>query len=548
MKIAICQINTTVGDFEGNKQKILNGMQWARTQGAQMAVFPELAVFGYPPRDLLDRPYMIDRCQRVTSEIAKATDLNFASIFGTVTRNPSPVGRGLFNTAVFAQGGRVIFEQHKTLLPQYDVFDEARHFDSGTDCQTVSFQGRTLGISLCEDIWSSFDFNGRKLYATDPIDKIKEKGADLLINISASPFSTGKSKVRRQLLDAAARKFHFPVVYCNLVGGNDELVFDGRSIVVDATGEICLEAKAFEEDFVIIDLERMTPLRQGCGGQTPKMPDIEEVYQALILGLKDYTAKCGFKKVLLGLSGGIDSALVATLAAEALGAENVLGVLMPSSYSSAGSIDDSLELAKRLGIATRILPIGEIYRDFLKELGMSDQKEITLTHENIQPRVRGTLLMALSNDTGALLLSTGNKSELSCGYCTLYGDMAGGFSLISDLPKTGVYQLCQFINREREIIPKAIVEKAPSAELKPDQKDQDSLPPYEILDMILKYYVEDHLPLEEIIARGVDSDYAQKVTRMIDRNEYKRRQAPPGIKITPKAFGMGRRFPIAWRY
>lgn len=541
MKIAVCQMNTTVGDFEGNKEKILHGMQQARKAGAQMAVFPELAVFGYPPRDLLDRPYLITACQKATQEIAAATDENFAAVFGTVSKNGAPYGRGLFNTAVFAAAGRVLFEQHKTLLPQYDVFDEARHFDTATVYHATSFGEKRIGVSLCEDIWSSFDFNGRKLYADDPIEKLKEKGIDLLINISASPFSIGKGKIRRQLLDTTARKHQLAVVYCNLVGGNDELVFDGRSLVVNAEGLPVAEGKSFEEDFFVVDTQALH------AADLKPAADMEDIYQALVLGLRDYTRKCGFKKVLLGLSGGIDSALVAVIAARAVGPENVLGVLMPSEFSSRGSVDDALELARRLRIPTRTLPIGNIYNDFLKELDFGKKNEMTLTQENIQPRIRGTLLMALSNETGALLLSTGNKSELSCGYCTLYGDMAGGFSVIADLPKTSVYALCRHINRNEEIIPQNIFDKAPSAELKPNQTDQDSLPPYEVLDAILKSYVEDHRPVPDIVEKGLDRAVVEKVARLIDRSEYKRRQAAPGIKLTAKAFGMGRRFPIAWR-
>ncbi|MDO8526988.1 MAG: NAD+ synthase [Deltaproteobacteria bacterium] len=543
MKIAICQINTTVGDFKANGDKILQGMRWAREQGASLAVFPELTLFGYPPRDLLDRPYMVEANEVLAEKIASHTDANFGCVFGMVSKNENATGRGLYNTAVFAVGGKIELKQHKTLLPLYDVFDEARHFDSATDYNVIHFNGVTFGLSLCEDIWSAYDFNGRKLYSEDPVSRLKGLGAEMLINISASPFSIGKAKVRRELLDENARRHDLPIVYCNLTGGNDELVFDGRSIVVNRQGLPVAEGKPFAEDFFTIDTNNMQAM------DLKILPgESEDIYHALVLGLKDYVAKCGFKKVLLGLSGGIDSALVAAIAAEAVGPENVLGVLMPSPYSSQGSIDDSFDLAKRLGIETRLIPIEKMYHDYLAELSMGETGSLSLTHENIQPRIRGTLLMALSNSSGALLMSTGNKSELSCGYCTLYGDMAGGFSVISDVTKTAVFELCRWINRKEEIIPKAILEKAPSAELKPDQKDQDTLPPYDLLDTILKLYIEEHLSGAKIIARGFDEATVKRIVSMVDTSEYKRRQAAPGIKLTAKAFGMGRRLPIAWRY
>ncbi|MDP2599946.1 MAG: NAD+ synthase [Deltaproteobacteria bacterium] len=543
MKIALCQINTTLADFKGNQAKILKGISRAKQEGASLAVFPELAVFGYPPRDLLDKPYLIDANLEAAENIARETTKNFAVVFGFVSKNETGVGRGLFNAAAFAADGRIRYVQPKTLLPTYDVFDEARHFDMGAIHLPQPFQGHAIGLTVCEDIWSVLDFYGKRYYQFDPVASLKEAKADCIINISASPFHLGKRNMRRELLCKTALKNSLPVVFCNLVGGNDELVFDGQSMVVDREGKILFEGRRFEEDFAVVDLNKTAPLKK-----LSSPPDIEEVHRALILGLQDYARKCHFKKAVIGLSGGIDSSVVASLAVEALGPKNVTGVSMPSPYSSKGSVADAKSLAKNLKIPLQSIPIDDVYRSYLKTLKMDVRKKIPLAAENVQARIRGNILMAISNQTGALVLSTGNKSEMACGYCTLYGDLTGGLALLSDLPKTQVYELAHFINRKRKQIPEAVFNKPPSAELRPNQKDEDSLPSYAVLDPILKYYVEEHLDTKAIIAKGFPQKTVEKIVWMVNHNEYKRRQSPPGIKVTSKAFGMGRRFPIAWEY
>lgn len=543
MKIAVCQINTTIADFDGNAAKILRAMEWAKTKQADLAVFPEMAVFGYPPRDLLDKPYLIEKNLRAAKRIAAKTTRDLACVFGMVDRNESKIGRGLFNTACFAAAGKIQYKQPKTLLPTYDVFDEARHFDPASSHQPATFQGRSLGLTVCEDIWSAYEFGERRPYDLDPVTLLKNKGIQLLLNISASPFHAGKQAIRRQLVCDTAAQNQIPVIYCNQVGGNDELVFDGRSLAAGPDGKILFEAQAFREDFAVVDLENAKPV-------IPRdFSEVEEVHDALILALRDYLRKCRFKKVVLGLSGGIDSSVVAALAKEALGAGNVLGLSMPSPYSSEGSKKDARVLAKRLKIHFRTIPIHDIYTEYLKSLKLDIRQKVTLTAENIQARIRGNILMAVSNQhRDALVLSTGNKSELACGYCTLYGDLAGGLALLSDVPKTFVYALARHINRKREIIPKAVLRKPPSAELRPNQKDSDSLPDYKILDGVLKAYVEDHLSPKEIVKLGFPKKAVEKIIGLVNHNEYKRRQAPPGIKVTSKAFGIGRRQPIAWEY
>lgn len=542
MKIALCQINTTVADFDGNVARVVAGIRWAKKQNASAAVFPELTTFGYPPRDLLDKPYLIEANIRAAEAIARHTSHDFGCVFGMVSRNSAFHGKGLFNTACFAHAGQLQFEQPKTLLPTYDVFDEARHFDPAPSIQPHLFQGKSFGLMVCEDIWSEYDFDGKRYYDTHPGSLLTASGAEVLINISASPFHSGVQKIRREVLAQEARLNGLPILYCNLVGGNDELVFDGQSLVVDGNGCVAWEGKAFREDYGVVDLEKLRPVRVN------DFSEMAEMEEALVLGLKDYLRKCGFKKVLVGLSGGIDSSVVAALAAKALGSKNVLGVLMPSGYSSRGSLRDAGNLAKNLRIPTRILPIGEVYQNYLAALNIDVSRKIPLAAENIQARIRGNLLMAISNQTGALVLSTGNKSELACGYCTLYGDLAGGLALLSDVPKTKVYALARFLNRRKKIIPESVFKKPPSAELKPNQKDQDSLPPYDKLDGILKAYIEDHHDFKTIVRQGYPRKMVQDVIRRVDHNEYKRRQSPPGIKITSKAFGIGRRFPIAWKH
>ena len=541
MKIGIAQINTTIGDFDGNAAKILERLRWAEGQGADLVVFPELAISGYPPRDLLEKPVFVKRNLECVEKIAQKTKKT-AAVLGYVSTNETAEGRGLFNTAGILHEGKVKFVQHKTLLPSYDVFDEVRHFEPARRYGIYQMAGKKVALSLCEDMWSWHEFGGRRLYRHDPMEKLIGAGAELILNLSASPFTLGKHAVRRQLVSAAAARFEVPVVFCNLVGGNDELVFDGRSMVADKQGRIAREAKGFVEDSFVVDMERMKPVPPE---QTPL--EEEEVRRALVLGLKDYMRKCGFEKAVVGLSGGIDSSVVAAIACEAIGSGKVLGVLMPSPYSSPESVQDAKRLAANLGIVTCELRIDDIYDVYRKSLGFAEDREVSVAEENIQARIRGSILMAISNREGAILVSTGNKSELSVGYCTLYGDMAGGFALISDVPKTMVFALARHINKKREVIPRSVIEKPPSAELKPGQVDQDALPPYEILDPIIRAYVEDEQSTESISAMGFDREVVERVVAMIDRNEYKRRQAPPGIKITPKAFGSGRRFPIAWK-
>lgn len=542
MKIAVCQMNTTIADFQGNVAKVGKAIAWAKKRGATLAVFPEMVTFGYPPRDLLDKSYLIDQNREAAREIAKKTTHNFGVVFGTVSRNALPRGRGLFNIAAIAYEGKIQQEQPKTLLPTYDVFDEARHFDAATVQQPHRFQGVSLGLTVCEDIWSDFDFEGRKYYPLDPPSLLVGRGAHLLINIAASPFVLGKQEVRRKLLKETALNNRVPLVYCNLVGGNDELVFDGQSMVVNEKGEILCEGKRFQEDYFLVDLAN-APVKRGS-----VLKEIEEIEAALLLGLRDYFRKCRFSKALIGLSGGIDSSVVAALAVKALGNKNVMGVAMPSPYSSEESLRDAKALAKNLKISLQVIPIENIYRDYLQGLRIDLHRGVPIEAENIQARIRGTILMTISNKTKALVLSTGNKSELSVGYCTLYGDMAGGLALISDVPKTAVYALAHHLNRPRKVIPDSVLQKAPSAELRPNQKDEDSLPPYSTLDAILKRYIEEHRSLSQIVAEGFDRKVVQEMIRRVDANEYKRRQAAPGIKVTSKAFGIGRRFPMAWKF
>jgi len=538
MKIAVCQINTTIGDFKGNSEKIVAGIKWADENGADLAVFPEMSVTGYPPRDLLEKPHFILKNLECIEEIAKKCR-KIGAIVGYVSVNELTTGRGLFNSAALLHQEKIRFIQHKALLPTYDVFDEGRYFEPSMSHETCEFGGEKIGITICEDAWSTVTYGGRKLYNYDPVRKLIKEGAKIIINISSSPYTLGKAKVRESLLTQTAMQYSVPMIYANLVGGNDELIFDGRSMVVNANGEIAQIGKIFEEDRFIVDT---SSLEVGSWGK--KVTEIEELERALVLGLKDYVNKCGFKKVVIGLSGGIDSAVVAALAVKGLGAKNVLGVAMPSKYSSDGSLADARTLANNLGIELKETSINDIHDSYLKGLSL---KGFNTAEENVQARIRGNILMAISNETGAMVLSTGNKSEIAVGYCTLYGDMAGGLAVISDVSKTQVYQLAKQINFEKEVIPDAIIEKAPSAELKPDQKDTDSLPPYETLDQILKLYVEDHNSTQEIIDRGFEDGVVKDVVRRVDMNEYKRRQSPPGLKVTSKAFGTGRRCPIAWK-
>ncbi len=542
MKFAVAQINTTVGDFSGNKRKVLAYLARAENMGADVVVFPELTVCGYPPRDLVEKPSFVQRNLECVEEIASKTTRT-AIVLGYISINESSTGHGLFNTAGFLQNGQMQFSQAKSLLPEYDVFDEARHFEPARVHRVHNIGGTNLALSLCEDLWSSFDFGGRRLYPQDPMKLFVSAGAEIIVNLSASPYTLKKQKIREGLVCSAARDFSRPFIYCNLVGGNDELVFDGQSFAADASGEIVARGKAFKEDIFLVDLSiPLIPVRAS------EMSDEAEIFEALILGLRDYMKKCGFEKAVVGLSGGIDSSVVVAVACEAIGPENVTAVMMPSRFTSKKSVDDALAVAKSFKIKTRTVPIDKIYDDYRKSLGFTGSvNKVSLTEENIQARIRGNILMAISNKEGALVLSTGNKSELSVGYCTLYGDMAGGLAIISDVPKSIVYKVAKYINRKKELIPNSVLTKPPTAELKPDQTDQDLLPPYDVLDEILKAYVEDHLSAASIVAMGFDKRAVEDVIRRVDFNEYKRRQSPPGLKVTSKAFGIGRRFPIAWK-
>ncbi len=541
MKIALGQINPTVGDFSGNAAKIVKFSRRAQASGAGLVLFPELSVCGYPPRDLVERYSFVARNQETVEQIAAETH-GISVICGLVTPAESETGKSVMNSAALLQDGRVAFLQSKMLLPTYDVFDEMRNFAPAKSQSLFSFCGNRVALTICEDAWNDKLFWPKRLYTVDPIESLVRAGGNIVLNISASPFWIGKREIRRDMLAAIARHHKVPVAMVNQVGGNDSLVFDGSSIVLNAEGKIIAQGSSFEEDLIFFDSNALIgEMHQQMEGEDAS------VYAALVLGTRDYMRKCGFQKAIVGLSGGIDSALTAVIAADAVGSENVIGVGMPGPYSSPGSIEDARILAKNLGIRFELISIDgvfEAYQKALKEV-FAGQKEDT-TEENLQSRARGTLLMALSNKFGAIVLSTGNKSELGVGYCTLYGDMVGGLAVISDVPKTLVYRLSHYVNSRRPVIPQATLEKPPSAELRPDQKDSDSLPPYEILDAVLEDYVEDAHSVERIAAdHGFDIEVVRRVVRMVDRAEYKRQQAAQGIKISPKAFGFGRRFPIA---
>lgn len=549
MKIALAQTNPTVGDIDGNAEIIRRHIACAREQGARVVVFPELALVGYPPRDLLLKGGLVEANLAALESLAREAK-GIAALVGYVDRNQSPVGRPLYNALAVLDGGRVVERKFKTLLPTYDVFDEARYFEPGPAGVVVEVDRLRLGLSICEDIWNQDDPEMRSLYPEDPIAALAEAGPDVIVNISASPYVLGKYETRLRLLRLQATAHKLPVLYCNQVGGNDELIFDGASLALAADGRLLAQCKDFQEDMAMVDL----PL----GGQAAAPPP-EELYKpksgaaslhdALVLGLGDYFRKCGFTDAVLGLSGGIDSAVVVCLAAEALGPGHVTAVAMPSRYSSAESLVDARLLAENLGVRLATISIDRIHKAFEGALHeVFSGLEPDVTEENVQARIRGVILMALSNKFGSLLLATGNKSELAAGYCTLYGDMCGGLAPIGDVPKLMVYEMARYINRTREIIPQSILTKAPSAELKPDQTDQDTLPPYEVLDRIVQLYVEDHVPLEGLVEAGIDAATARGMVRLIDLAEYKRRQAAPVLKVTGRAFGMGRRMPIAQRF
>ncbi len=542
MKLALLQLNPTVGDLLGNADIIAHAVHRA---DADLAITSELALLGYPPRDLLLNDDFIERSWKVLEGMALKLKGDAPVLVGLAEPNPGEVGRPLFNSAALLCKGKVEKIFHKTLLPTYDVFDEDRYFEPACTPQILEICGVKLGISICEDVWNDRDFWKRRRYHTDPIEELVKAGAKAVINLSASPFTIGKQLHREAMLGSMARKYGVPFVYINQVGGNDDLVFDGRSCAFDSQGRLIARGKGFEEDLVLVDLEKMS----GPIAKDDFAPEAE-IWRTLVLGTRDYVHKCGFGSVLLGLSGGIDSALTAAIAAEALGPENVLGVLMPSPYSSKGSIEDSEMLARNLGIKTITIAITDIMKSFDSGLNKAfSGREKDVTEENIQARIRGNLLMALSNKYGSVLLTTGNKSELAVGYCTIYGDMSGGLAVISDVPKTMIYRIAKWLNasRGREIIPTAVMTKAPSAELRPCQTDQDSLPPYEILDAILDKHIEQHQSAEAIIAQGFDPETVRRVLRLVKAAEFKRKQAAPGLKVTDRAFGSGWRMPIACR-
>jgi NAD+ synthase (glutamine-hydrolysing) len=541
VRIALGQINTLIGDFSGNSAKIIEYAQRARSAGADLILFPELSVCGYPPRDLVERSAFVERNYQATEAIARETE-GIALICGLVTPAKSVTGKSVLNSAALLRDGQIAFIQSKRLLPSYDVFDEMRNFAPAERQQLICLGSKQVALTICEDAWNDKTFWDRPLYGVDPVEDLIGAGGEILLNISASPFYLHKRELRRDMLEAIATKYRVPVGFVNQVGGNDSLVFDGSSFALGPDGKIIAQAKSFEEDLICFDTESLS------GDMHQQDDELEaSAYSALVLGTRDYVRKCGFQRVVLGLSGGIDSALTACIAVDALGRENVIGVGMPGPYSSQGSVDDSAELARNLGIRFDTVPIGDLFDSYVKSLKPAFAgREPDVTEENIQARIRGSLMMAMSNKLGALLLTTGNKSEIGVGYCTLYGDMCGGLAVISDVPKTLVYRLARYVNLRSPVIPVSTIEKPPSAELRPDQKDSDSLPPYEVLDAILEDYIEDNKSTQVIAEdRGYDLALVRKVAHMVAQSEYKRQQSAPGLKISEKAFGFGRRYPIA---
>ncbi len=549
MKIAIAQINPVIADIEGNKNKIISFIKSAESKSADLVIFPEMSTVGYPPMDLLENSKLVDdnlRSLETIKEFCRTVKCTVVLGFVDYNMENPPM---LFNSAAVIQNGEIIFRQDKTLLPGYDVFDEYRYFSPAKTSSVFEFMGRKIGVTICEDIWSALNtdnsrFMEQRRYHADPVKILIEKGAEVIINISASPYIKGKRQVRMEMLSRLASEHGVSVIYANQAGGNDSLIFDGNSFCINRSGEIYAHAKGFEEALLYVELDSGSEMKI-------EVDDLDDIRKGLALGVKDYMHKSGFKKCVLGLSGGIDSALTAAIACDALGAENVFGITMPSVFSSSGSVDDSYALAENLGMRIETIAIKGLYDQFNNDLdilfhGMAED----VTEENIQARIRGTLLMSVSNKTGAMLLTTGNKSECATGYCTMYGDMCGGLAVISDLPKTLVYELSEHINRKagREIIPRAIIEKAPSAELRPDQKDQDSLPPYDILDGILELYIEQRMSADEIEQLGYSRETVDFVLRLVNINEYKRFQAAPGLKVTSKAFGIGRRIPLVKKF
>jgi len=543
MKIALAQINSILGDFEKNTEKIMGFIEKAKVRNCDLVVFSELVISGYPPRDFLEKEDFVlanlNHFHRLVESVR-----GIGVVCGFADKNPSHHGMPLFNSAVLFEDGKVLHQAHKRLLPAYDVFDETRYFEPGTEHSSVIYKGCKIGLTICEDIWNDKDFFSNRIYPLDPVARLIEGGANLIINLSASPYYVKKRELKWDMLSNICKKYNVPILYVNQVGGNDSVLFDGLSTAFDSTGRIAARARDFEEDIVVFDTETQKgefhPITE---------TDAESILRALITGTGDYVHKCGFGRALVGLSGGIDSAVTACIAVRALGKENVTGVFMPSQFTSRENFEDTRQLTENLGIEIIQVPITDIFEKFLQKLSPIFKDVATeVTGQNIQARVRGIILMALSNKLDYLVLSTGNKSEMAVGYCTLYGDMTGGLGVISDVPKMMVYQLARLINKDGKVIPERILQKPPSAELKPDQVDQDDLPPYNILDKILKAYIEDNKGAIEIVAMGFDPAIVNETLCRVDRNEYKRHQAPPGLKVTTKSFGYGRRFPIAQRY
>ncbi|MBD3240311.1 MAG: NAD+ synthase [Chitinivibrionales bacterium] len=546
MRITLCQLNPVMGDIDGNTRMVVDTLDRVATDKPDLVVFPELFVQGYPPRDLLERPSFVQQGLQALERLCEASKGHpgVGILIGFAMPNRVPHGHGLSNAAVLIADGGVVFHQNKSLLPSYDVFDETRYFDPAREIDVFAFKGETLGITICEDAWNRPELLPSRLYDIDPVEQLARKGATIVINVSGSPFHAEKDKLRHELMAAHASKHGLPVVFVNQVGGNDELIFDGSSMYFDKTGTLRALAPSFEACTLTVDTRDEPPALV-----LPSYEPAESIYRALVLGTRDYVRKCGFSRVFVGLSGGIDSAVTACIAAEAVGPEQVTAITMPSRYSSEGSVSDSRILADNLGITLEKVAIESMFAAFLEALEPHfEGREPDVAEENIQARCRGVVLMAFANKFRGILLSTGNKSEVAVGYCTLYGDMNGGLSVISDVPKTMVYRLARYVNRDREIIPEAIITKPPSAELRPGQRDEDTLPPYEVLDEMLRLIIEEGRSRDEVVEAGFDAAQVDWVVRAVRVNEYKRRQAAPGLKVTPKAFGMGRRFPIAARY
>lgn len=545
MKIALVQLNPIIGDFRRNSEAIRRQAAQAKAAGCELAIFPELALSGYPPQDLLERPAFLADHDRSLAELC-ATITGIGVLLGGLTRHTGPSGKRLHNSAILFEDGAILATAHKRLLPTYDVFDEARYFEPAGESRTIMYKGHRLGLTVCEDAWNDPELFPRPLYAADPVAALAAAGIDLLVNIAASPFHRGKRQLRQEIFAKLCARYQLPLLYTNQVGGQDSLIFDGGSLAMDRQGTIIAQARHFAEDMVVVD----TTSWQGDNHGATHTPDeVAEVCRALVLGTHDYVTKCGFAKAVIGLSGGVDSALTAAIATRALGPHNVLGVAMPSPYTAAESIADAEQLARNLGIGFTLVPITPLVDAYQATLApLFAGRPADVTEQNIQARIRGNLLMAIANKEGRLVLSTGNKSEMAVGYCTLYGDMSGGLAMLADVPKMLVYDLARYLNQDGEIIPQRTIDRAPTAELKPDQRDEDDLPPYPVLDQILALYLEEHRPVAEIIALGFDPAVVADVVRRIRLNEYKRKQAPVGLKITAKAFGYGRRYPTAEHY